>query len=75
MSSDVAAPSVNRSGLRGWFVFLAVYSFILAVITAIPQFYIYTVCFAYRRHRAEHESAGRGVLLVYFERRQQLPAC
>lgn len=39
MSSDVAAPSVNRSGLRGWFVFLAIYSFILAVITAIPQFY------------------------------------
>lgn len=39
MSSDMAASSVNRFGHRGWFLFLAIYSFILAVITAIPQFY------------------------------------
>lgn len=39
MSGEVAAPFSRRSGRGGWLVFLAVYSFILAVITAIPQFY------------------------------------
>jgi hypothetical protein len=39
MSGEAAAPTPRRSGRSGWFVFLAVYSFILAVITAIPQFY------------------------------------
>lgn len=39
MSSDVIATSKALSGPRPWYVFLAVYSFILAIITAIPQFY------------------------------------
>ena len=38
VSGEAAAPTLRQSGRRGWFVFLAVYSFILAVITAIPQF-------------------------------------
>lgn len=37
--AQAPVPTSRRSGRRGWFVFLAVYSFILAVITAIPQFY------------------------------------
>ena len=37
MSSDVTAPATGRAS--AWIIFLAVYSFILAVITAIPQFY------------------------------------
>ena len=39
MNSEATAPTSRQSGRRGWFVFLAVYSFILAVITAIPQCY------------------------------------
>ena len=42
MSSDAATQVTRRtSGAsgRGWLIFLAVYSFILAVITAIPQLY------------------------------------
>lgn len=39
MSSDPSVPSTGQAGHRGWLVFLAVYSFILAIITAIPQFY------------------------------------
>ena len=39
MSGEAAAPSSRRSGRGGWYGFLAVYSFVLAIITAIPQFY------------------------------------
>lgn len=39
MLGDSAAYATKPSGGRGWLIFLAVYSFLLAVITAIPQFY------------------------------------
>ena len=39
MSSDEIAKSTTLPGPRPWYMFLAVYSFILAIITAIPQFY------------------------------------
>ena len=39
MSGEATATASRRSVRSGWFVFLAVYSLILAVITAIPQFY------------------------------------
>jgi hypothetical protein len=39
MLGDSAAHATTTSSGRGWLIFLAVYSFILAFITAIPQFY------------------------------------
>jgi EXPERA (EXPanded EBP superfamily) len=39
MRSDGIAADMRRPNGRGWLIFLAVYSFVLAVITAIPQFY------------------------------------
>lgn len=39
MSSDATVKPAGLPGPRPWYVFLAVYSIILAVITAIPQFY------------------------------------
>ena len=39
MSSDANAKLTALPGPRPWYTFLAVYSFILAIITALPQFY------------------------------------
>ena len=39
MSDDATTKPDGLPGSRPWYVFLAVYSFILAIITAIPQFY------------------------------------
>ncbi len=46
MSSDATSQTTRPTSGRGWLIFLAVYSLILAVITAIPQFYY--VLFAMR---------------------------
>ena len=46
MSSDATSQATRPTSGRGWLIFLAVYSLILAVITAIPQFYY--VLFAMR---------------------------
>ncbi|HEY1389825.1 MAG TPA: hypothetical protein VGF38_14895 [Ktedonobacterales bacterium] len=68
MNGEKAAPTSRRSGRRGWFVFLAVYSFILAIITAIPQLYYVLFWAASGRHRAEYKSARRSLVLVHLER-------
>jgi hypothetical protein len=68
MSSKAATPDTLQSGRRGWFVFLAVYSFILAIITAIPQFYYVLFALHLVAIGPEYESAGQGVVLVHSER-------
>jgi hypothetical protein len=45
MSGDAATQSPRTSSGHGWLRFLAVYSFILAFITAIPQFYYVLLLF------------------------------
>jgi hypothetical protein len=39
MMGDSAAHGTKASSGRSWLIFLSVYSFLLAFITAIPQFY------------------------------------
>ena len=39
MGSDTAQPGAKRPTRTFWYGFLAIYSFVLAIITAIPQFY------------------------------------